>query len=152
MLEEIIVNRAFETFLARQPATAGRNNRVRQTNLDALNLILDEPNTETHCWPNSEERIHLRFNDLIESAQARFTRNLAYGSSLRTVARLNPSVIITRLRAANPIIAANWGMSFKRGSFERWREKRLSSLVYHLGQTYRDNPTLHHSIKSLIDY
>jgi hypothetical protein len=62
-------------------------------------------------------------------------------SSLATIQRMELTKILEILTIANPFIAYNWQKYFCRGSFDRYRERRLSSLIYNLSRRYNPNAT-----------
>jgi len=83
-----------------------------------------------------DNKLYLRFNELMPKAKIRFCLALIADTSLITVKRLSIEEILKRLTTSNPIIAENWRSSFCLGSFPRLKERRLSSLIYHLGRKY----------------
>lgn len=121
----------------RQPQTINRAPFISER-IESINRFTEENlRIRSETIKKTEEKIiRLRFKDLTEDAQTRFANQLKGDSSLFTVHNTPLWEIVDRLKLANPIIADNWGKQFCHGSFTRWRERKLSRVVYCLGRRY----------------
>jgi hypothetical protein len=126
---------------------SGNNRRTHQTNRPIQSIMIDHLEEIKRYAEESlglgaknykeELRLTFRFNDLTPTAQEKLAMLLKKDSSLGTVYTTPLNLIKDRLNIANPVIASNYGDKFIYGSFNRWREQRLSRIVYYLGRNYR---------------
>lgn len=74
-----------------------------------------------------------RFTDFKETAQRKFAEQLKRDSSVLTIRRdAKVDDLLTVLRDLDPILFhPGWGNKFSGSTFFRWREQRLSSIIYH---------------------
>jgi len=114
-----------------------RENRTPITAMQCINSIITEETKE--CIGEEKTRLCIRFNDLTPETQAKFSVLLQKDTSVLTVSRLTPEEIQNRLRIGNPVMARNYRSTFSFGAFTRYREQKLSSLVYNIGRPYYPN-------------
>lgn len=104
---------------------------------------LDTTNSMNYDEPNS---LVFRFADLVPGAQDKLARILKHDSSIWTVRNIGGPISLEMVKetltAFNPIIFSNFGREFYMGSINRWRERKLSHLVYHAAKKFRNTSGL----------
>jgi hypothetical protein len=136
------INEEYQSFLATGNHThrIGRPPDTQSTFLDYLDTLITQDTLEVRN-NRINNNITLTFNDLVPEAKIRFTQMLKNDSSLTTIHGMELTKILEILTIANPFIASNWQGYFCRGSFDRYRERRLSRLIYKLSRRYNPNAT-----------
>ena len=146
----------------------GPNNTIRlrdMTVLEHLRQRIQSGDTPMRIPQEVEkeekEKLVFRFNDFNLDAQLKFCKMLKKDSSIWTIKRIpvndsrykniDNTQIWETLKILNPIIASNYYSGFCMGSFNRWKERCLSHLVYHANKKYRTPNQEEYLIKRAID-